>query len=203
MDDEAGVEVAASGRFRARGRTALAVTCRPTAAEHMSMRRFIRAVSFGILGIGAAAAQCPGLGGIPFNCGPGGAPQFILVDGTTGARAGHAVTWPPRQLLAETGPGPPAGATPAAQLSARFADTLNVKDFAAAGNGTTDDTAAIQAAYTAAQANGGIVYWPTGTYKTSATIWVPSHTRTEFSPGAVVQPVPLASFSAISSVPGV
>jgi hypothetical protein len=41
---------------------------------------------------------------------------------------------------------------------------LNVRDYGATGNGTTDDTAAVQSAITAAAAGGGIVYFPAGTY---------------------------------------
>lgn len=42
---------------------------------------------------------------------------------------------------------------------------LNVKDHGAAGDGTTDDTAAIRAAITAAAIDGAIVFFPRGTYK--------------------------------------
>jgi len=47
--------------------------------------------------------------------------------------------------------------------------TASVKTFGAVGDGTTDDTVAIQAAVTAAGA-GGLVYFPTGTYLVSSTI---------------------------------
>lgn len=60
-----------------------------------------------------------------------------------------------------------------AQLAARL-DNLcqeNVKDYGALGDGTADDTAAIQAAIDAAFAHGGgIVCVPAGTYMTSAPI---------------------------------
>lgn len=46
----------------------------------------------------------------------------------------------------------------------------NVKAHGATGNGTTDDTAAIQAAINAVQAaGGGVVYFPTGTYLVTPT----------------------------------
>src|SRR6266702_2694851 len=43
---------------------------------------------------------------------------------------------------------------------------FNVKDYGATGNGTTDDSAALSAANTAAAVNGGDVYLPPGTYLT-------------------------------------
>ena len=49
--------------------------------------------------------------------------------------------------------------------------TFNVKDYGAVGDGTTDDTTALQAAYTAANAfSGGIVLYPVGRYKTTAAV---------------------------------
>jgi hypothetical protein len=49
---------------------------------------------------------------------------------------------------------------------------LNVKSYGAAGNGITDDTAAIQAAVAAGmQKQGSVVYFPSGTYLVSDTIW--------------------------------
>jgi len=53
--------------------------------------------------------------------------------------------------------------------SSKMSDILNVRDFGATGNGSTDDTAAIQAALTAAGANGTINI-PAGTYLLSATL---------------------------------
>lgn len=42
---------------------------------------------------------------------------------------------------------------------------FNVKDFGAIGDGVVDDSVAIQAAIDAATTNGGIILYPTGTYK--------------------------------------
>lgn len=48
---------------------------------------------------------------------------------------------------------------------------FNVKDYGADGNGTTDDTASIQAAVNAANGvGGGVVYLPAGTYKLTSAV---------------------------------
>lgn len=52
----------------------------------------------------------------------------------------------------------------------KLQDLVSVKDFGATGSGTSDDTAAIQAAINYAQTNGGRVYLPAGTYKISSTL---------------------------------
>jgi len=56
---------------------------------------------------------------------------------------------------------------------AKMRDVVSVKDFGAVGNGTTDDTAAIQAAINAVGANGEVVF-PEGTYKTTSQLLVSS-----------------------------
>lgn len=47
---------------------------------------------------------------------------------------------------------------------------IDVRDYGAVGDGVTDDTAAIQAAVDALPTNGGEVYIPAGTYKTTSPI---------------------------------
>lgn len=49
-------------------------------------------------------------------------------------------------------------------------DWVSVKDHGAIGDGTTDDTAAVQAAINSLPAAGGVVYAPTGTYKLTSAL---------------------------------
>lgn len=49
---------------------------------------------------------------------------------------------------------------------------FNVKDYGALGNGSTDDTAAIAAAITAAEVSGGVVYFPPGIYNISSPLTI-------------------------------
>jgi hypothetical protein len=53
---------------------------------------------------------------------------------------------------------------------------FNVKDYGATGNGTTDDTAAIQAALNAAPA-GSIILFPAGTYSVASSLAVHTNTK--------------------------
>jgi hypothetical protein len=64
----------------------------------------------------------------------------------------------------------PAAGTPTARtMPERLAEKANVKDFGARGNGSADDTQAIQAAVNKTP-SGGLVYFPPGTYRTTAPI---------------------------------
>lgn len=58
--------------------------------------------------------------------------------------------------------------TTARTLANRFADVFNVKDFGAVGNGTTNDTSAIQAAIDAAY--GSALFFPAGSYKITSAV---------------------------------
>lgn len=53
-----------------------------------------------------------------------------------------------------------------------FGQPVSVKQFGAYGNGTNDDTAAIQAAIAALPAGGGVILAPEGTYRVSSTITI-------------------------------
>jgi hypothetical protein len=62
----------------------------------------------------------------------------------------------------------PTGGTTARTLADLFADIINVKTYGAKGDGSTDDTAAIQAAFDAIPTAGATVYFPPGTYNVTA-----------------------------------
>lgn len=58
-------------------------------------------------------------------------------------------------------------------VQAKLRESVSVKDFGAVGDGVTDDTAAIQAAVTAAE--NGSLYFPAGTYLVNTAILLPSN----------------------------
>ena len=59
---------------------------------------------------------------------------------------------------------PPIAAAATARSAIGAVPTINVKEHGATGDGTTDDSTAIQAAIDALPASGGTVYFPPGTY---------------------------------------
>jgi len=62
------------------------------------------------------------------------------------------------------------GASIVTHLEDKGGQVFSVKAYGAAGDGTTDDTAAINVAYQAATAVKGTVFFPCGTYKTTSAI---------------------------------
>ena len=65
------------------------------------------------------------------------------------------------------------GTTQTAQaLDRKYRRGYSVKEYGAVGNGTTDDTAAIQAAADAAFQDGAALHFPAGNYRTSSTLRV-------------------------------
>jgi hypothetical protein len=72
------------------------------------------------------------------------------------------------------------GAT-ARTVDSKLKDTVSVKDFGAVGDGTTDDTAAIQAALDSISTTGGTVRVPAGKYKLTSLILIPAYVTLEGS----------------------
>lgn len=99
-----------------------------------------------------------------------------------------------------------AGGTPGGFQVDGTTDWFNVKAFGATGNGTTDDTAAILAALAAAAVSGGVVYIPTGTYVTSASLIIPADGVYILGDGmgaTIIKPATGAQFDVISTaIPG-
>jgi len=90
---------------------------------------------------------------------------FVTVDGTQ-TLTNKTLTAP----VINNAPILATGSTTTRTLENRFADVINVKDFGATGNGTTDDTAAIQAAISTMGSSTGSLYFPEGTYKTTGIV---------------------------------
>jgi parallel beta-helix repeat protein len=68
---------------------------------------------------------------------------------------------------------------------------VNVRDFGALGDGTTNDTVAIQSAVTVAGVSGGIVWFPPGTWIISAPVTLLSNVWLVGSPGAMIKSLTL------------
>lgn len=76
------------------------------------------------------------------------------------------------------------GSTTARSLALRFDEIVDVKDYGALGDNSTDDQTALAAAVADAYAAGKHVYWPIGTYVTTASI-ANFHDVKHFGPGVV------------------
>jgi hypothetical protein len=63
-------------------------------------------------------------------------------------------------------------------INLKLAETISVKDFGAVGDGTTDDTTAIQNTINAVALTGGTVYFPAGTYLISTTLQIAATSST-------------------------
>lgn len=80
------------------------------------------------------------------------------------------------------------GSTAARTLPDRFADVVNVKDFGAVGDGVTNDTAAIQASFVAA--NGQTVYFPSGVYNLASAYAAPTGSKAFIDNGSFATNTP-------------
>lgn len=64
---------------------------------------------------------------------------------------------------------------------------LNVLDYGAKADGSTDDSAAIQSALDALKTSGGVIYFPTGTYAMQSNVHFYSNQTLYFEDGAVLK----------------
>lgn len=156
-------------------------------------------VTFGAPPDGASVVNIGGLAGVDISPGTGGNPVQQVVaardearvlsgaaeDAASRARASATNADKAATYAAEVAYGQPLEVTDAtmaavtsdtasstrAALNRSYRTAISVKDFGAVGNGTHDDTAAIQAAEAAAAADrNSALYFPTGTYKFTHTI---------------------------------
>ena len=113
----------------------------------------------------------------PFIASPIGQISFYAADGRYDLnvfKSGYVpVTIPNIELVDVTAPSGsgsvgylPAGTSAVSTtVQTKLRESVSVQDFGAVGNGVADDTAAIQAAITSAQSNGGVVFFPRGQYR--------------------------------------
>ncbi|MCM2424371.1 glycosyl hydrolase family 28 protein [Streptomyces sp. RKAG337] len=100
--------------------------------------------------------------------------------------------------------GSPAGAAPgsAPGTAARVAAEFNVRDYGATGNGSTNDTAAVNKAITAANAaGGGTVRFPSGNYKSANSIHLKSNVTLQLDSGATLTGSSAGTYDAAESNP--
>ncbi|MHB8644410.1 MAG: glycosyl hydrolase family 28-related protein [Thermomicrobiales bacterium] len=129
----------------------------PSATDALSRRRFL---TLAAAVASAALAACGGSKAQPTVTTAPTPPSSATTATLPPAIATAAIGVPTPVPSSTTGTGSPAvsvATTPGQQ-------TLDVRQYGAMGNGTTDDTAAIQAAINALPAAGGAVMFPPGTY---------------------------------------
>jgi len=69
-------------------------------------------------------------------------------------------------------------------VTSKLQESVSVQDFGAVGDGVTSDQSAVEDAVASCVASGAFLYWPTGTYLTTANI-PDFHSIRHFGPGAV------------------
>jgi polygalacturonase len=85
---------------------------------------------------------------------------------------------------------------------ASAAGTFNVRDYGAAGNGSTNDTAAINKAILAANAaGGGTVVFPSGTYRSANSIHLLSNVTLQLDSGSTIMGASGTGYDAPESNP--
>jgi len=94
-----------------------------------------------------------------------------------------AGSWRPASILAQLPAGTPTYNANAKWVTDRGSQVYNVKAYGATGNGSTDDTSAINAAIAAAGA-GGTILFPPGSYKVTSQLQLASSYQTLWAYGA-------------------
>lgn len=98
---------------------------------------------------------------------------------------------------------PPFTGSVPTNVEARLAQTISVKDFGAVGDGSTNDAAAIQAAFDSLPSTGGTIYFPSNTYcGTNTTINISKNNVTLWFADWSAGITPLASMTNLLNVTG-
>lgn len=83
----------------------------------------------------------------------------------------------------------------------RYSGALNVRWYGAVGDGSTDDTAALQAAIVAAETdNGGVIFLPAGTYKITTKLDISEQRVSMYGEGGDVSIISALSCTALSFI---
>lgn len=124
-------------------------------------------ISTGVSGLGTGVATALGVavtgsGSVVLSASPTltGTMTAATISATTGA------------FTSVSGAVTATGTSTSRTLATRFADSLNIKDFGAVGDGTTDDTAAVNAWIAAVLSTGNMGYAPAGNYKVTSPILI-------------------------------